>query len=183
MAIRSRIWRGLGMAEWFRDRGRDRVVELDWWQSARRGRWTITCLPSQHWTRRFGQGENAVLWCSWLIDSGETRYYFSGDTGYFEGFAEFRKRYGPIDIAMLAIGAYEPRWFMKYQHMNPEEAYRAFRDLGARFMIPMHWGTFDLTDEPVDLAPRVLEEVVDKAGGDPARVRILAIGERWFVPR
>ena len=72
---------------------------------------------------------------------------------------------------------------MKYQHMNPEEAYRAFRDLGARFMIPMHWGTFDLTDEPVDLAPRVLEEVVDKAGGDPARVRILAIGERWFVPQ
>ena len=81
---------GLGMAQWFRDRGRERVVELDWWQSARRGRWTITCLPSQHWTRRLGQGNNAVLWCSWLIDSGETRYYFSGDTGYFEGFAEFR---------------------------------------------------------------------------------------------
>lgn len=169
---------GLGMAQWFRDRGRNRVVELDWWQSAQRGRWTITCLPAQHWTRRLGQGTNAVLWCSWLIDSGETRYYFSGDTGYFSGFAEFQKRYGPIDVAMLAIGAYEPRWFMEYQHLNPEDAYRAFLDLGARFMIPMHWGTFDLTDEPVDLAPRVLEEVVAKAAGDPERVRTLAIGER-----
>ncbi len=174
----------LGMAGWFRKLGREDVVELDWWQSARRGRWTITCLPSQHWSRRFGQGNNEMLWCSWLLDSGDHRYYFAGDTGYFSGFAEFRREYGAgsIDVAMLPIGAYEPRWFMKYQHMNPAEAYQAFVDLGARFLLPMHWGTFDLTDEPVDLPPRELARVLQERGGDAERVRTLAIGERWRVP-
>ncbi|MEE9608155.1 MAG: MBL fold metallo-hydrolase [Myxococcota bacterium] len=172
----------LGMGEWFRERGRARVVELDWWQSARRGRWTITCLPAQHWSRRIGQDYNEALWCSWLIDSGDFRYYFAGDTGYFHGFREYRRRFAPIDVAMLPIGAYAPRFIMRYQHLNPEEAYRAYRDLGARFMLPMHWGTFDLTDEPADLPPRVLAQVVRDSGGDPERVRTLQIGERWKIP-
>ncbi len=172
----------LGLAEWFVKRGRENVVELDWWQSARHGRWTITCLPTQHWSRRIGQGLNASLWCSWLLDSGKRRYYFAGDTGYFHGFAEFRRRFGPIDVAMLPIGAYEPRWFMRHQHMNPEEAYRAFLDLGARHFVPIHWGTFDLTDEPLDLPPRALLEAVAAADGELEPVRILAIGERWQLP-
>ncbi len=172
----------LDLARWFRARGRTRVTELDWWESARRGRWTITCLPSQHWSRRTDQPTNSTLWCSWLLDSGDYRYYFAGDTGYFHGFREFGRHFPPIDVALLPIGAYEPRWFMRYQHLNPEEAYRAFLDLGARYMLPMHWGTFDLTDEPVDLAPRVFEQVVAAAGGDPSRTPILAIGERWSVP-
>lgn len=172
----------LGLGDWFRERGRQRVVELDWWESARRGRWTIRCLPSQHWSRRLEQDINRSLWCSWLIDSGTTRYYFAGDSGYFHGFSEFGRRFGPIDVAMLPIGAYEPRWFMREQHMNPGEAYRAFLDLGARFMLPMHWGTFDLTDEPADLAPRALQEAVARMDGDGSRVRLLAVGERWRVP-
>ncbi len=173
----------LGLGDWFRDRGRARVTELDWWESSRRGRWTITCLPSQHWSRRFEHGTNSTLWCSWLLDSGDYRYYFAGDSGYFHGFAEFGRRFGPIDVALLPIGAYEPRWFMRYQHMNPPEAYRAFLDLGARFMLPMHWGTFDLTDEPVDLAPRVFARVLADAGEDPERAPVLAIGERWMLPK
>lgn len=172
----------LGLAEWFRARGRENVVELDWWQSARHGRFTITCLPSQHWSRRIEQGTNESLWCSWLIDSGTRRYYHAGDTGYFHGFAEFGRRFGPIDVALLPIGAYEPRWFMRYQHMNPTEAYQAFLDVRARHMIGMHWGTFDLTDEPADHAPQALAEAVAKAGGDASRVHVLAIGERWRVP-
>ncbi len=172
----------LGMAEWFEARGVERVVELDWWQSARHGRFELTCLPSQHWTRRIEQGTNAALWCSWLIDSGKRRYYFAGDTGYFHGFAEYGRRYGPIDVAMLPIGAYAPRWFMQTQHMDPAEAWQAFVDLGARWFLPMHWGTFDLTDEPLDLPPRELAEAVSRAGGDVARVKQLAIGERWHVP-
>ena len=123
-----------------------------------------------------------MLWCSWLIDSGERRYFFGGDTGYFHGFREFGRRFGPIDVALLPIGAYAPRWFMRYQHMDPAEAYQAFLDLGAAHMIGIHWGTFDLTDEPLDLAPRELREVVEAAGGDPGRALTLAIGERWFVP-
>jgi N-acyl-phosphatidylethanolamine-hydrolysing phospholipase D len=172
----------LGLGPWFRERGREDVVELDWWEQARRGRWTITCLPSQHWSRR-GLGDiNATLWCAWLIDSGSTRYFFAGDTGYFRGFAEYGRRFAPIDVALLPIGAYEPRWFMRAQHMNPPEAYRAFLDLKARTMLSMHWGTFDLTDEPLDLPPRALDEVVREEGGDPQRVRSLAIGERWELP-
>ncbi len=172
----------LGLAQWFRDKGRARVVELDWWQSARRGRWTITCLPSQHWSRRIEHATNSTLWCAWLVDSGTRRYFFAGDTGYFGGFAEYGRRFGPIDVALLPIGAYEPRWFMGYQHMAPEEAYQAFLELRARFMVGIHWGTFDLTDEPIDLAPTALREAVAAANGDADRVRVLAIGERWRVP-
>ena len=170
-----------GLADWFRARGRERVVELDWWETARQGRWQITCLPSQHWSRRVEQGANRSLWCAWLLDSGDATYFFAGDTGYFHGFREYGRRFA-IDVAMLPIGAYEPRWFMKYQHMDPAEAYQAFLDLRARHMAAMHWGTFDLTDEPPDLPPRVLREVVQQRGGDPEAVRIFAIGERWRVP-
>jgi N-acyl-phosphatidylethanolamine-hydrolysing phospholipase D len=172
----------LGLGEFFRERGRSDVTELDWWQSATRGRWTITCLPSQHWSLRLGDGRNETLWCAWLLDSGEYRYFFAGDTGYFEGFAAFGHELAPIDVAILPIGAYEPRWFMEYQHMNPAEAYQAFRDLGARYLLPVHWGTFDLTDEPMDLPPKELARAVEAAEGDPAEVRVLAIGERWHLP-
>lgn len=171
-----------GLAGWFRDRGRADVTELDWWESARRGRFTITCLPSQHWSLRLFQGENETLWCAWLVDSGDYRYFFAGDTGYFEGFAEYGRRFAPIDVAMLPIGAYAPRWFMAYQHMDPAEAYQAFLDLRAGTMLAMHWGTFDLTDEPLDEPPRELARVVaERAGADP-RVRVMAVGERWKVP-
>jgi N-acyl-phosphatidylethanolamine-hydrolysing phospholipase D len=171
----------LGLAGWLRRRGVARVVELDWWQSARHGDWTLTCLPAQHWSNRLSQGRDSTLWCSWLLDSGSRRTWFAGDTGWFGGFAEIGRRFPGIDVALLPIGAYEPRWFMAYQHLDPGEAYRAFRAVGARHMVGMHWGCFDLTDEPVDLAPRVLRGLVAAEGGDP-RVRVLAVGERWEVP-
>jgi L-ascorbate metabolism protein UlaG (beta-lactamase superfamily) len=158
------------------------VQELDWWQSARHGRWTITCLPSQHWSRRIELGTNETLWCSWLLDSGERRYFFAGDTGWFHGFAEFGRRFAPIDAAILPIGAYEPRWFMRGQHLNPAEAWQAFGELGARWLLPMHWGTFDLTDEPLDEPPRALARAIAEAGGDASRVHLFAIGERWLIP-
>lgn len=172
----------LGLGEWFRRRGRTRVVEVDWWQSVRHGRWTLTCLPAQHWSNRIGMRRNGTLWCSWMLDSGARRYYFGADSGYYHGFAEIGRRFPGIDVALLPIGAYEPRWFMHPQHMDPAEAYRAFLDLGARWMLSMHWGTFDLTDEPVDLAPRELDQVLAREGGDRERVRVLAVGERWRMP-
>ena len=171
-----------GLADWFRERGRSNVVELGWWESARHGRWTLTCLPSQHWSRRIGQGTNETLWCSWLLDSGDYTYYFAGDTGYFHGFQEFGRRFPEIDVALLPIGAYEPRWFMRYQHMDPAEAVRAFEDLRARYMLPMHWGTFSLAHEPPDEPAVELGRVLARRGADPACFPVLAVGESWHVP-
>ena len=171
----------LGMAGWFRRAGIAHAVELDWWQSARRGPWTVTCLPAQHWSTRLSPKRNGALWCSWLLEAGPRRYYFAGDSGYFHGFAEIGRRFPGIDVALLPCGAYEPRWFMCYQHMDPVEAYQAFLDLGARHMVGMHWGTFDLTDEPVDLGPRVLARHAAERG-DGHRVRIPVLGEPWAVP-
>jgi N-acyl-phosphatidylethanolamine-hydrolysing phospholipase D len=173
----------LGLGEWFRKRGRNVVVELDWWQTAQHGRWQITCVPSQHWSQRIDQRPNSTLWCAWVISSGEHTFFFAGDTGYFSGFAEIGKRFGPIDVAMLPIGAYEPRWIMHYSHMNPAEAYRAFRDLRARWLLPCHWGTFKLTDEPIDEPPRELRRAITAANASLDPVRFLAIGERWEIPQ
>ncbi len=177
----------LGLAAWMRSHGPAQVTELDWWQSVRHGRWTLTCLPAQHWSNRIGMPRHSTLWCSWMLDNGVRRYYFGGDSGAFPGFAEIGRRFDPlskpIDVALLPIGAYEPRWFMKYQHMDPREALQAFRELGARHMIPMHWGAFDLTDEPADLAPRVLKQTLEEEGweAERERVHILAVGERWLA--
>jgi N-acyl-phosphatidylethanolamine-hydrolysing phospholipase D len=170
----------LGLGDWFRKRGR-RAVEMDWWQSVRHGRWTLTFLPAQHWSNRLGMARNSTLWGSWMLESGSRRYYFAGDSGYFHGFKEIGGRYPGIDVAMVPIGAYEPRWFMRAQHVNPEEGYQAFLDLGARFMVPMHWGCFDLTDEPADLAPRVLAKLLEDKKADRERVKTLAVGERWLL--
>lgn len=171
-----------GLSDWFRQRGRRRVVELDWWQSARHGRWKLTCLPAQHWSNRFGMGRDSTLWCSWLVESKDRKFFFAGDTGRFHGFAEYGRRFGPMDAAMLPIGAYAPRWFMQYSHLSPAEAYRAFGELRARWMLPMHWGTFDLTNEPVDEPPKGLRRAVQREGGDENAVRLLAVGERWQLP-
>lgn len=169
----------LGVADWMAKRGRHNVIELDWWQSHERDGWTFTCLPSQHWSQRLGVPFNATLWCSWLIDSPERRYYFAGDTGYFHGFAEFGRKFSDIDVAILPIGAYAPRDFISYQHVDPQDAFRAYQDLGARVMLPVHWGTFRLSHEPIDEGPRELKRLVVDKDVDPSRVRWLAIGERW----
>lgn len=166
----------LGLGKWLRRRARGEVRELDWWQSVERGRWTITCLPAQHWSNRLGVPRNSTLWCGWLLDNGERRYYFSGDSGYFHGFAEIGRRFPAIDVAFLPVGSYEPRWFMRQAHMDPAESWRAFQDLGARRLVGMHWGTFDLTDEPADLGPRVLRESLGPK--DIERVRLPVVGER-----
>ena len=105
------------------------------------------------WVRRGLNDANETLWGGFVIEGSSARVYHSGDTAYFEGFTEIKKRVGPIDAALLPIGAYDPAWFMSKQHINPEEAVRAFGDLGAREFIAMHWGTFQLTDEPLDEPP------------------------------
>jgi N-acyl-phosphatidylethanolamine-hydrolysing phospholipase D len=176
-------WRvPLGLAAFVRSFGYADVEELDWWQESVCRGFRLTLLPAQHWSRRLTQPDETTLWGSWLIESARMRTYFAGDSGYFHGFAEFGRRYPDLDLALLPIGAYEPRWFMKPVHMNPQEALTAFRDLGARAMLPMHWGTFDLTDEAIDEADRVLAQLLlADSSALVRRVHRVAIGQRFAI--
>ena len=137
----------LGLKEFFTRMGASEVHELDWWQSTSVNSLNFVFLPAQHWSRRIGQAANTTLWGSFIIEASKT-FYFSGDTGYFCGFREFGKKYN-IDYAILGAGAYEPRWFMHYQHMNVAEFFRAANDIGAKTAIPMHFGIISLSDEPL----------------------------------
>jgi len=123
----------------------------------------------------------ATLWCGWAVRTNPHRVFFAGDTGYHPEFGRIAERYGPFHLALLPIGGYEPRWFMQPVHMNPEEAVRAFRDLGGgahgTVMIPMHWGTFKLTDEAMDEPPIRARVAWREAGLAPEQFWMLAHGE------
>jgi len=176
--IGARVISGQGHAPLFKRAGLV-CEELAWWQTVNLGQSAVTVsfVPSQHWSRRGLSDTNAALWGGFVIDSPSARLYHSGDTAYFAGFAEIARRYPGIDAAMLPIGAYDPEWFMLNQHLNPEQAIQAFEDLKARTFLAMHWGTFKLTDEPLDEPPRRLETEWKKRGLPEAERRVLAIGE------
>lgn len=157
--------------------------ELGWWQSARVGPVTVTFVPSQHWSKRSLFATNDTLWGGFVVDGSTARLYHSGDTAYFDGFAEIGRRFPGIDAAMLPIGAYDPDWFMERQHMNPEQAARAFTDLGARTFVAMHWGTFKLTDEALTEPPQRLHAEWERRALPPEAKRVLAIGESLDVTK
>jgi N-acyl-phosphatidylethanolamine-hydrolysing phospholipase D len=169
----------LGLAAFVRDRGARRVTELDWWQEVEVGPVRVACTPAQHFSGRGFTDRGSALWCGWAIAAPAQgkRVFFSGDTGLHPEFAAIAARYGPFDVALLPIGAYEPRWFMRSIHMNPEEAVEAFRALGARAMIPIHWGTFKLTDEAMDEPSLRARSAWRAAGLPPDGYRELAHGE------
>jgi N-acyl-phosphatidylethanolamine-hydrolysing phospholipase D len=168
----------LGLGELLRQWGVRDVSELDWWDETRIGPWSLTCLPVQHWSRRLGQPRDVTLWCGWLIRAGGRSVLFAGDTGWFPGFQELGRRCGPLDAALLPVGAYEPRWFMRYQHLDPGEAVAAHVALGARRLVGMHWGTFVLTDEPLDEPPGALRAAAETAGVPAEEIALPAVGER-----
>ena len=145
----------LGLKAWFAENGMTRVEEMDWWQEREYGAVNFVCVPAQHFSQRTLSDANERLWASWAVLSPERRLYFSGDTGYFAGFKEAGQRLGPFDVAALAIGAYLPPEIMKSVHLTPEEAVQAFIDLNARVLLGIHWGTFDLAEEPLDEPPNV----------------------------
>lgn len=167
----------LGMKAWFVDNGMLRVEELDWWQERVHGGVRFVCTPAQHFSQRSLWDGNQRLWASWAILGRERRFYHGGDTGYFAGFQEIGQRLGPFDVAALPIGAYLPPSIMKRVHTNPEEAVQAFVDLEGGIILGMHWGTFDLADEPLDEPPERMRAEVERRGIDPSRAWILKIGE------
>jgi L-ascorbate metabolism protein UlaG (beta-lactamase superfamily) len=137
----------------------------------------VTYVPSQHWSRRGLFDTNETLWGGFVIEGKSARVYHAGDTAYFEGFKEIGARFPSLDAALLPIGAYDPPWFMEKQHMNPEQATQAFVDLGAKSFVAMHWGTFKLTDEPLDEPPRRLRAEWARRALPPESLRIPAIGQ------
>jgi L-ascorbate metabolism protein UlaG (beta-lactamase superfamily) len=167
----------LGLGPWFRRAGWSRVVELEWWEQREIEGVAVTFVPSQHWSKRGLFDDNDSLWGGYVLEREGVRVYHSGDTAYFDGFARIAERCGPLNAAMLPIGAYEPRWFMHTQHMNPAEAVQAFEDLRADRFFAMHWGTFKLTDEPLDQPPQLLRACWAERNLPEQRCAVPAIGE------
>jgi L-ascorbate metabolism protein UlaG (beta-lactamase superfamily) len=162
----------LGCGRWVK---MPRMVELDWWQSHRVDDLEITLVPSRHWSMRMPWTRNESLWGGYVL-RGEHTVYHSGDTAMFDGFSEIGRRFA-IDYALLPIGSYDPRWFMEPQHISPEEAGAAFLQLRARIFVAMHWGTFQLTDEPLDEPPGRLRAFWQANSLEEARLWIPAVGE------
>jgi L-ascorbate metabolism protein UlaG (beta-lactamase superfamily) len=173
--------RGLGL--WFERAGLHRVVEMDWWQEEEIEGLKVTFVPSQHWSRRGLTDMNESWWGGYVVERGGLRVYHSGDTAWFDGFSLIARRCGQIQAAMLPIGAYAPRWFMRSQHMDPGDAVRAFRALGAEKLVAMHWGTFKLTDEHLAEPPELLREVWQRSGLPDAQRLVPAIGEMLLLDR
>lgn len=167
----------LGLKAWFAGKGIHDVVELDWWQTAAHEGVTFTFAPVQHWSARSPWDRNKTLWGGWRVEHSGFSFFFCGDTGYSADFADIQRRLGPVDLAAIPIGAYEPRWFMQVMHVNPEEAVKIHRDLGAVQSIAMHWGTFVLTDEPLDEPPHKLAAALRAAEIPHERFRLMKHGE------
>jgi N-acyl-phosphatidylethanolamine-hydrolysing phospholipase D len=167
----------LGNAVLLREAGIDRVEELDWGQGAQVGGAHATCVPSQHWSQRGLFDARRSLWCAWVVRAPKRRFYFAGDSGFFPGFADVGRALGPFDLAALPIGAYEPQEMMRPHHLDPEQAVQAGLDLRARRLVAMHFGTFDLSDEPLDEPPARFRAAAAKAGYAETDTWVLRIGE------
>jgi L-ascorbate metabolism protein UlaG (beta-lactamase superfamily) len=167
----------LGNGALIRSAGIRRVEELDWWQPSRNAPMPVTLTPAQHFSARSPWDRNRALWGGFVMTMGGRRVFFAGDTGYGRLFSDVRERLGPIDLALLPIGAYEPRWFMQPIHMNPAEAVQAHLDLAAGQSIGMHFGTFQLTTEGIDEPERALEAARRTENIAPSQFRTLGFGE------
>lgn len=182
----------LGLKAWLANVGITRVVELDWWQSHRIGdgasATTIVLTPAQHWSGRGLHDRLATLWGGFAVFSPRFHWYYSGDTGYSPDFREIARQMAPrhadgqgFDLALLPVGAYEPRWFMATQHVNPAEAVQIHRDVASRHSIGVHWGTFALTDEALDQPPRDLAAARRAQGVADDAFEVLAIGQTHLL--
>jgi N-acyl-phosphatidylethanolamine-hydrolysing phospholipase D len=181
----------LGLKGWFADRGVRGAIELDWWEQHRFGNVDVALVPAQHWSGR-GLGDRMkTLWGGFAVFAPDCHLFYAGDTGYSRDFDDIRNRYAPrqteeagggFDIALLPIGAYEPRWFMAAQHVNVDEALKIHRDLRAKRSLGVHWGTFQLSDEALDAPPKALAALRAASGIGEEEFFVLAIGETRILP-
>ena len=174
----------LRLGAYIRGWGVREIVELDWWQETRVGTLRVAAIPARHFSARRANDRNRTLWCGFAIEDAGVRILFAGDTAYHPELAAVGARYGPFDLAMMPIGAYDPRWFMHVVHVDPEESVRMYRELvsshpGAPppLMLGLHWGTFRLTTEPMDEPPRRTLARWRALGLDEERLWIARFGE------
>jgi L-ascorbate metabolism protein UlaG (beta-lactamase superfamily) len=167
----------LGNGALVKSTGLRKVEELDWWQDAKTLPLPLTLTPAHHFSARTPFDRNRALWGGFTIDVADRRIYFAGDSAYAPFFREVRRRLGPIDLALLPIGAYEPRWFMQSVHMNPAEAVQAHLDLEAAESVAMHFGTFQLTTEGIDEPVRALEQARLAQHVAPPTFKAIGFGE------
>jgi N-acyl-phosphatidylethanolamine-hydrolysing phospholipase D len=165
-----------GLSDLVRGVGGKVAAELRWWQTAEIAGVRVTCVPARHFSGRGLRDQNRRLWGGFVVTGRTLRVYHAGDTALFDGLAEIGQRLGPIDLAALPVGAYEPTAMMSPVHLNPEEAVAAALALGTRRAVGMHFGTFDLSDEPLDEPPRRFLAEAARRGLDD-RAFVMAIGE------
>jgi len=155
----------LGLKVWFNNLGIYDVNEYDWWDEDLVKGVKITCLPSQHWSKRTVLKEFDTLWSSWSIEYKGFKFWFAGDTGYnSHQFKEIGEKIGPFDFSAIPIGGYEPRWFMKNFHVNPSEALQIHMDVKSKRSVGIHWGTFVLTTEPIEEPPKKIKQLLRQKG-------------------
>ncbi|MEM7565154.1 MAG: MBL fold metallo-hydrolase [Pseudomonadota bacterium] len=171
----------LGVRQWFLRRGisADKVIELDWWESHQFNEEVkITFTPTEHWSRRSFWDTNKTLWGSWAIDIAGFNSWFAGDTGYHDQyFKDIGERLGPFRLAIIPIGAYAPRYFMRDAHVDPAEAVQIHREVKSQQTLPIHWATFELTLEPFLEPPKLLREEMEKQGLPETQFKAVKIGE------
>lgn len=179
----------LGLSPILRRSGVGRISELGWWEETTAGAATVAATPARHFSARGFTDRMRTLWCGWTVRAAGHALYFAGDTAYHPEFAKIGERFGPFDIVLLPIGAYDPRWFMERVHVDPEEAVRAYLEVSGdsldaarssrppHIALAIHWGTFKLTDEPMDEPPRRARAAWRAAGLPDEELWILRHGE------
>lgn len=153
----------LGLKSWFIRHGASTIYELDWWDKFAIGRFEFHCVPARHWSMRTPWNRNQTLWSGWVVKNGDVNFYFSGDSGYCPQLVSIGDHLGPFNYAALPIGAYEPRWFMQAQHMDPQQSVCFYNQLHRPTTIPIHWGVFELADESLDEPPQQLKLALAQA--------------------
>ena len=168
----------LGIKDWFARLGIDEVAEMGWWDTTELKGLEIHFVPSQHWSKRTLTDANQTLWGGWVVRHPELSFFFAGDSGYSQDFADIGAKFGGFDLAAIPIGAYAPRWFMQIMHMDPAEAVRVHQDVRARQSLAIHWGTFaNLTDESLYEPPQRLAHALQQAGLSERDFFVLRHGE------
>ncbi len=166
-----------GLKRWFKHRGIFNAIEVPWWGEVKHHGLTVHAVPAQHYSVRTPFDRNKSHWCGWVV-KGERSFYYPGDTGLGEFFMEVGHRHGPIDLAAIPIGCYSPEELIKQHHLNPEEALEVFKRVRGRKFLAIHWGAFDMTEEPWDEPPsRLMAEAARRGMTDEGLINIIRIGD------